>query len=80
MNINNNIDTHDSTLKKYYVTIEEVISETFEVMADSVDSAKKIAEKKYKHEEIILSPGNLIHKQMRIKNETHTEATKWIEF
>ena len=65
---------------KYTVTIEEIISEDFEVTADTEEEAAKIAEKKYRNGEFVLEPGKLISKQMQINNLTDNEITEWIEF
>lgn len=66
--------------KKYNVTIEEMVSETFEVYADDDEQAEMIAKEKYKCEEFILSPGNLVAKQMEIENVTDGYFIEWFEF
>ena len=55
-------------MKKYEITIEEIISQTFEVYAENDEKAQEIAERKYKDGEFVLSCGNLIAKQMEIHN------------
>ena len=67
-------------MKKYEITIEEIISQTFEVYAENDEKAQEIAERKYKDGECVLSCGNLIAKQMEIHNITDNEYTEWIEF
>ncbi len=65
--------------KKYEITIEEIVSEKFDVYAESVEKAMELAEEKYKSGEFVLSPGNLIAKQMAITS-TKNETTEWTEF
>lgn len=67
-------------MKKYMVTIEEMVSESFEVMAETDEEAQLIAEKKYKSGEFVLEPGNLVCKQMEIQNVTDNYYIDWIEF
>ena len=55
-------------MKKFNVTIEEMVSQTFEVFAKNDEKAVKIAEKKYASGEFTLYPGNLVCKQMQIQS------------
>ena len=64
---------------KYIITIEEMISEDFEVEAESAEEAMNIAEEKYKKCEFVLEPGNLTFKQMAVISP-ESEATEWTEF
>lgn len=57
-----------------------MLSETFEVFADNDEEAEKIASKKYKLGEFVLTPGNLVCKQMEIHNVTDNYFTEWAEF
>lgn len=66
-------------MKKYTITIEETISQDFEVMANNAEQAKEIAIKMYNLGELVLAPGNLIHKQMRVHSDTDS-SDEWIEF
>ncbi len=66
-------------MKKYTITIEETISEDFEIIAESTEQARAIAIEKYNSGEFVLVPGNLIHKQMQISVDT-VISTDWIEF
>lgn len=50
--------------KIYKVTIEETVSQDFEIEAKNIKEALKIAEEKYSAGEIVLSPGNLLCKQI----------------
>ncbi len=67
-------------VKKYKVTIEEMVSHTFEVYAENDEEAEKISIEKYKTGEFMLCPGHLVAKQMEINNVTDDYCTEWIEF
>ncbi len=64
---------------KFIVTIEEMVSEDFEVEAESAEEAMYIAEEKYKKCEFVLEPGRLVAKQMAIMFPD-SEVTEWTEF
>lgn len=67
-------------MKEFEVVIEEIVSQSFYVKADSLEQAMEIAEEKYNNEEFVLEPGNINNKSMvAIDNETN-EMTEWIEF
>lgn len=66
-------------MKKFIIAIEETVTEEFEIMAENAEKAMKIAEKKYKRGEFVLSPGETQFKQMSIINP-EDEATEWVEF
>lgn len=65
-------------MPKYTITIEEMVSENFEVEATTADEAMEIAERKYRDGEFVLEPGNLVCTQMAI-TDPDEEATEWIE-
>ena len=65
-------------MPKYTITIEEMVSENFEVEAATADEAMEIAERKYRDGEFVLEPGNLVCTQMAITNPSE-EATEWVE-
>lgn len=65
-------------MPKYTITIEEMVSENFEVEAATADEAMEIAEQKYRDGEFVLEPGNLVCTQMAITNPSE-EATEWTE-
>lgn len=67
-------------MEKFIVTIEEMVSDDFEVLAENYEEAEKIAAEKYKSGEFVLEPGNLVAKQMKIHNITDDVRTDWIEF
>lgn len=66
-------------MAKYTVTIEETVSQGFEVEAESAEEAMAIAEQKYNDGEFVLEPGELVSKQMAITSPDN-EATEWTEF
>ena len=65
-------------MKKYFVVIEETISEEFEIDAESKEDAISKAIEKYKSGEFVLSPGNLESKKISIVD--NSEFDNWIEF
>lgn len=66
-------------MKKFIIAIEETVTEEFEIIAENAEKAMRIAEKKYKSGEFVLSPGETQFKQMSIINP-EDEATEWVEF
>ena len=66
--------------KVFKITIEEQVSETFEIMATNMDEAMEIAEEQYNNGTIVLEPGNLIAKLMMAEDEETGECTEWTEF
>lgn len=66
-------------MAKYTVIIEEVVSEEFEIHANTEEEARKIAEDAYNSGSLVLAPGNLISKQMAVVSH-HGEITEWREF
>lgn len=65
---------------KYYITIEETVSQGFEIKASSSEEALKIAKEKYNTGEIVLEPGNLISKKMNIESVDSINTDEWVEF
>lgn len=61
------------------VTIEEIVSQTFEVEADDIDEAMEIAEEKYWNGEFVLDPGEVVARQM-MADDGHGDCTEWTEF
>ena len=66
-------------MKKYKITIEEMISQTFDVEANSLEEALEIAERNYKTGKFVLAPGNLVCKQICGEDE-NGHCTKLYEF
>ena len=63
---------------KITVTIEEHISQPFEVEADTLEEAMEIAEDKYHSGEFVLENPNVTAKLMMAENDY--ELTEWEEF
>ncbi|MDD6633814.1 MAG: DpnD/PcfM family protein [Ruminococcus sp.] len=64
----------------FKVTIEETVSETYDIEASSVEEAQKIAIKKYNNNEIVLEPGNIISKRISVCNSTFEKLTDFEDF
>lgn len=67
-------------MKKFIITIEEMVSEDFEIEAETMEEAMEIAEERYNNGDIMLEPGNLVAKQMMGYDEEEDECTEWTEF
>lgn len=63
---------------KITVTIEEHISQAFEVEADTLEEAMQIAEDKYHSGEFVLENPCVTSRLMMAEN--NYEATEWSEF
>ena len=66
-------------MKTFKITIEEHISETFEVEANDIGEAMEIAEEKYNDGEFVLEPGNVTAKLM-MAEDGEGDSTEWSEF
>ena len=64
----------------FLVTIEETISEEYIVTPESVENPLQVAVEKYQKEEIVISPGNLVGKQIMVHDKENNTYTDWIEF
>ena len=58
---------------KYLVTIEETLSKTVLVEANSEEEAVDIVEDKYRHADIILDSENFCDKEITAKLSTHDD-------
>jgi len=67
-------------MKKFEVTIEEVISQTFELQAENLEQAIDLAMEKYGNGEFVLEPGELESKTMMVKDTETEEETNWFDF
>lgn len=69
---------------KVKVTIEETVSETFEIDVpdneDGLGDAVEIGIEKYKNEELILEPGEVHFRQIMAETMDGSSSTNWIEF
>jgi len=64
-------------MKKYVVTIEEVVSEEFVLEADSLDEAIEKTIANYNEGSFVLEPGNLIETNLLVGNDN--ESSDWFE-
>lgn len=67
----------ERALGKYFVTIEETVSQTVEIVSDSAEQAKAIEE--YCSGKLVLEPGELIGKKIQVHNGSN-EMIGWEEF
>ncbi len=68
-------------MKKFKVTIEEHISETFEIEADSLEEAMELAEERYYDGEYVLgSEADVTARLMMGVDLEEDEETEWTEF
>lgn len=67
-------------MQKFKITIEEHISEAFEVEANDIGEAMEIAQEKYRNGEFVLESGKVTAKLMTAEDEDGTECTEWKEF
>jgi hypothetical protein len=66
-------------MQKFTITIEEMITETFEVLAIDDEHAIEIAIEKYNNGEFVLAPGTLVAKQMSVESDGNIPID-WFEF
>ena len=67
-------------MKKFRITIEEHISQVFEVEATDLGEAMEIAEQKYHEGEFVVEPSTPTAKLMMAESEDGAEYTEWEEF
>lgn len=65
-------------LKKYLVTIEEHVAESFELFAENEEQARQLAMEKYNNGEWVLAPGEVVRRLAAV--ETADGQTEWQEF
>lgn len=65
--------------EKYIVTIEEVIGQDFEIIAEDGGAAMEIAEEQYKKGILVLDSGEVHYRQMAI-TKPDIESTNWCMF
>ena len=66
-------------MNKFIITIEETVSQEFEVEAENAELAVETAKNKYRNGEFTLEPGEVCFKQMTVV-KPYNEVTEWIEF
>lgn len=67
-------------MKKFKITIEEHISQTFEVEATDIGQAMEIAQQKYNAGEFVVEPNTPTAKLMMAEDQESDEITEWEEF
>lgn len=65
---------------KYKITIEETISQEFEIEANSIEEAKEKAIKDYESGKLVLEFGTVLEKQINVINESNNEIAEWEAF
>lgn len=60
----------------FTVTIEELVSQNYTILAESREEAIKRAIEMYKQGEIVLSPGSLEMKRVQLSEDSN----EWVEF
>lgn len=65
---------------KYTITIEETISDTFELEANSLKEATEKAIENYNEAIFVLEPGNITATYMQAVSEDEKEDSDWFEF
>jgi len=66
--------------KKFEVTIEERVSQVFDVVAETEDEAEAIARKKYSEGEFVLDNSTVTYQQMFIHNTETGKDIGWFDF
>ena len=75
------INPKDVIMSKFKITIEEHISQVFEVEATDIEQAMEIAEQKYNEGEFVVDNCNApTAKLMQVESEDGAECTEWVEF
>ena len=65
---------------KYKITIEETLTQDFEVEAPDLETAIKNAIDKYRNSEFALQPGNLVAKQLSVSDMQGKNILEWTAF
>lgn len=64
---------------RYKIIIEEVVADEFEIEANSLEEAQEKAIEEYNEGKIVLEPGELQSKQIKVIDENNNELD-WEEF
>ena len=67
-------------MKKFVVSIEELVCKDFSIEANSMEEAVAIAKSKYANGDFMLDPGDLQKKSIRAYDPETTNNTEWKEF
>ena len=63
---------------KFIVTIEETVSQDFEIEAENREDAFQKMREKYKKQECVLEPGSFLEAKMLIR-KNFEEFSEWID-
>ena len=66
-------------MRQIKVTIEEHISKTFEIEADTIEEAMQIAEDKYRSGEYTLE-NSCVTARLMSADDGNGDCTEWVEF
>lgn len=67
-------------MKEFEVIIEETVSQSFTVVASSLEEAEEIAQNKYYEGEFVLEPGDCQYRTMMARDNETKEETSWGQF
>lgn len=67
-------------MSKIKVTIEEHISQTFEVEAASIEEAMELAEERYWKGEYVLDSEAGVNARLMSADDGNGDCTEWVEF
>lgn len=67
-------------MKKFKIHIEETLSDTFIIEAETMEEAMDIAEEKYVNGEFVIPPQAPTCKLMMAECDENGETTEWVEF
>lgn len=67
-------------MSKIKVTIEEHISQTFEVEAASIEEAMELAEERYWKGEYVLDCEASVNARLMSADDGNGDCTEWVEF
>lgn len=66
-------------MTEFEICIEEMVSQTFIVMAKDYDEAINLAIRNYEQGDFVLEPGDVVTRQLAITSPAN-EVTEWLEF
>lgn len=75
--ISNSINTLFMT---YKVTIEETVSQAFDIEAESIEDAYNTAIANYKKGILVVEAGECTYRQIQVQDINNGECTEWNEF
>lgn len=64
----------------YKVTIEEIVSQAFDIEAESIEDAYNTAIANYKKRILVVEAGECTYRQIQVQDINNGECTEWNEF